>query len=55
MLEEGEGYSVEDPAFDFAEIVKEAAKGNGQVQKKEEPKKKVSVRQKKKKAAEGGC
>jgi len=54
-LSENEMYSMEDPAYDFAGIVKKASaqSGNPVVDKKE--KKKVVVRKKKKKEAEGGC
>ena len=55
-LGENESYNVEDPAFDFAGIVKEVKESKTNLDvKKEEPKKKVVIRQKKKKATEGGC
>jgi prophage tail gpP-like protein len=55
-LTEVETYSMEDPAYDFAGIVKKASEQSGKpgAAKKEE-KKKVVVRKKKKKEAEGGC
>jgi len=54
-LSDNEMYSMEDPAYDFAGIVKKASEQSGTsgVEKKE--KKKVVVRKKKKKEAEGGC
>ncbi len=54
-LAENETFFVEDPAYDFAGIVKKASEQSGSpiVEKKE--KKKVVVRKKKKKEAEGGC
>lgn len=56
-LNENESFSVEDPVFDYAGIVKAASmKQNTPVVEESKPvKKKVIVRKKKKKAAEGGC
>ena len=54
-LPENATYSVEDPAYDFAEIVKKAASGKGTAVSPEPEKKKVIIRKKKKKEAEGGC
>lgn len=55
-LEEGETYTVEDPAFDFAGVIKEVeeSKKNVKVEKRA-PKKEVVVKRKVKKSAEGGC
>jgi len=54
-LGENESFNVEDPAFDYAQIVKDVKLNTNQPEQKEAPKKKVVIRQKKKKAAEGGC
>jgi rhodanese-related sulfurtransferase len=61
-LEEGEVYTLEDPAYDYAGIIegvkkeKEAQKEQKSAPQKEAPKKKpVVVKKKEKKAAEGGC
>ena len=48
-------YSMEDPAYDFAGIVKKASEQSGTTGVEKKEKKKVVVRKKKKKEAEGGC
>jgi len=54
-LEENESYSVEDPIYDYAGVVKEAEELSGSTVVVKKEKKKVVVRKKKKKVAEGGC
>jgi predicted sulfurtransferase len=54
-LAEGEVFFVEDPAFDFVKVIKDAKSKSTATDKKEEPKKQVIIRKKVKKAAEGGC
>lgn len=60
-LEEGEVYTLEDPAYDYAGIIegvkkeKELAKLKKEAPKKQEVKKPVVVQKKEKKASEGGC
>ena len=53
-LAENETFMVEDPAADFAAIIK-AGSANAQGSAASAPKRAVVVRKKKKKAAEGGC
>lgn len=60
-LEEGEVYTIEDPAYDYAGIIsnvkkeKELAKIKKESPINQEPKKSVVVQKKEKKASEGGC
>jgi hypothetical protein len=60
-LEEGEVYTLEDPAYDYAGIIegvkkeRELAKLKKESPKKQEVKKPVVVQKKEKKASEGGC
>lgn len=55
-LEDGESYTIEDPAYDFAGIVKEVEEDKKSVNVvKKAPKKEVVVKRKVKKSAEGGC
>ena len=54
-LAENETFFVEDPAYDFAGIVKKASEQSGSPAVEKKEKKKVVVRKKKKKEAEGGC
>jgi rhodanese-related sulfurtransferase len=53
-LAENETFMVEDPAFNFADIIK-AGSLNSNESVVNTPKKQVVIRKKKKKAAEGGC
>lgn len=55
QLSENESYSVEDPAYDYAGIIKKASEQSGTPAVEQKKKKKVVVRKKKKKEAEGGC
>ena len=54
-LAENETFFVEDPAYDYAGIVKKASEQSGMPAVEKKEKKKVVVRKKKKKEAEGGC
>lgn len=54
-LAEGEVFTVEDPAYDFAKVVSDAKLKSKNPEQVVKPKKQVVVRKKVKKAAEGGC
>ena len=53
-LANNETYNVESPAYNYADIIK-AGSNNNSVSTGQQPAKKVTVRKRKKKEAEGGC
>lgn len=54
QLEENESFDIEQAQYDYAKIISSFT-GNADISNSEQPKKKVIIRSKKKKAAEGGC